>query len=124
MEKFDNSYKLNINEIPKIVSVENENAEKIQPNQNVKSRSRKQNLEMREFNDYKIRYHHETQPRNAITCEKCGKVFTRIDLLKEHKCGNCDKIEDPLNVALDDFIKTLNNFENISTNMSKNIEEC
>ena len=57
VENFDNSYKLNINEIPKIVSVENENAEKIQPNQIVKSRSRKQKLEMREFNDYKICYH-------------------------------------------------------------------
>ena len=42
VEKFDNSYKLNMEENPTIVSVENENSKKILSNQIVKSRSRKQ----------------------------------------------------------------------------------
>ena len=43
--------KLVTEKIPKIVCVENENSEKVQPNQIVKSRSRKQKFEMREFHD-------------------------------------------------------------------------
>ena len=79
VENFDSLYKSNIEENPKIVSVENENAEKIQPNQIVKSRSRKQKLEMREFNDDKIRYHHEIKLTN-MTGKKKSVVLKKFEI--------------------------------------------